>query len=43
MWRQALTIYSNEPAGRRRMDGEKTEQVSSESSQSAMSRRADRV
>ena len=46
MWRQALTIYSDGPTGRRWMDGEKTEkssQVSPESSQSAMSRRADRV
>ena len=26
MWRQALTIYSDGPAGRRWMDGEKTEE-----------------
>ena len=41
MWRQALTIYRDDPAGRRWMDGEKTEE--DQSSQGAMSRRADRV
>ena len=46
MWRQALTLDSDNPAGRRWMDGEKTEeesQVSPESSRGAMSRRADQV
>ena len=41
MWRQALTIYSDGPAGRRWMDGEMIEEE--QSSQSAMSRREDRV
>ena len=34
MWRRALTIYSDDPAGRWWMDGEKTEEKqSSQSSQ----------
>ena len=41
MWRQALTIDSDGPAGRLWMDDEKTEEE--QSSQGAMSRRADRV
>ena len=41
MWRQALTINSDNPAGRRWMDGEKTEEE--QSSRGAMSRRADQV
>ena len=32
MWRQALTIYSDGPAGRRWMDGEKTEEEQSSQS-----------
>ena len=32
MWRQALTIYSDDPAGRRWMDGEKTEEEQSSQS-----------
>ena len=32
MWRQALTIDSDDPAGRRWMDGEKTEEEQSSQS-----------
>ena len=32
MWGQALTIYSDDPAGRRWMDGEKTEEEQSSQS-----------
>ena len=32
MWRQALTIYSDDPVGRRWMDGEKTEEEQSSQS-----------
>ena len=32
MWRQALTIYSDGPAGRRWMDGQKTEEEQSSQS-----------
>ena len=32
MWRQALTIYRDDPTGRRWMDGEKTEEEQSSQS-----------